>query len=687
MRRTHLLLILVCIVFVAVFLTLFFQVASLRREQQASGEKLFAEIESQNDSLGTLKRAILSLGQENNTLRQALNLPEKRYDFFGAEDASVAEGEPAEGIEKQEDQTPFYRAVDALLAHDAEMERAAFLSVMLENSSDKAFLSAAGISMQRKGRESLLFSYASIPLATFHLLDTGYRLNQAETDERLLAGNDEELGKDAPSLPKKVLTLLASKAKEVETKRQSFAAAQSDLRRLYGDGRATALRRERALRFSPITQDSQQASFDVTTWDGILLFSLKVRYGSDGILVGETQFQEFDGASDHFLGLLTEADNRRQTERATDAGKQQVLRLVRDEAFRAYLDIYGLHLNDEPRDENDYFYFDFIDEKGSRAGSLAVQKMAGEIYLMDRDDVVVGSVRRFGIQEPTLGTASTMELPDDAVLSQMGKISPEGKTILLCGTHENNADTIIIAHISPEKATLIAIPRDIWWKKRKINSYFRIYGPKRFAQIVGEMTGLTIDDYIVVDMYAFIDVINILGGIEVTLEQPLIDPTYRIRENGEWTTLHYPAGTHLLDGVAALRVARSRHTSDDFDRAQRQQLVIEGIKKRFDQLGAGEVKTVYELLQSLASYIDTSFSPFELARLYLENRHIMIENGGGISTDNVLLATYSNLLATGKREDEVDEHFDKGAWILIPRENNWKLIPWYVNKLIEGDKS
>jgi polyisoprenyl-teichoic acid--peptidoglycan teichoic acid transferase len=187
-----------------------------------------------------------------------------------------------------------------------------------------------------------------------------------------------------------------------------------------------------------------------------------------------------------------------------------------------------------------------------------------------------------------------------------------------------------------------------------------------------------------VDMWAFIDVINILGGVEVTLEEALIDPTYRIRENGVWKTLHYRPGTHHLDGIAALRVARSRHTSDDFDRARRQQLVIAGIKDRFDKLGAGEVKTFYQLIQSLTAYVDTDFSPFELARLYLENRNMAVRTGGGLTTDNILVATYSNLLGTDKDEDDLDDDFYKGLWILVPKENNWKLIPWYIQQLTEG---
>ena len=64
-----------------------------------------------------------------------------------------------------------------------------------------------------------------------------------------------------------------------------------------------------------------------------------------------------------------------------------------------------------------------------------------------------------------------------------------------------------------------------------------------------EVTGLKIDYYLSVDMYAFIDVVNALGGIDVTLDSEVRDPTYKIvRENGSEGTLYYPPGTYHLNG-------------------------------------------------------------------------------------------------------------------------------------------
>ena len=53
-----------------------------------------------------------------------------------------------------------------------------------------------------------------------------------------------------------------------------------------------------------------------------------------------------------------------------------------------------------------------------------------------------------------------------------------------------------------------------------------------------------------------------------------------IRDNGEWSTLNYPKGTYRLNGVEALRIARSRHGSNDFDRSHRQQLILEAFMNR-----------------------------------------------------------------------------------------------------------
>lgn len=192
-----------------------------------------------------------------------------------------------------------------------------------------------------------------------------------------------------------------------------------------------------------------------------------------------------------------------------------------------------------------------------------------------------------------------------------------------------------------------------------------------------------IDGWVRIDMYAFIEVVDILGGIEVTLEEPLIDPTYRVREEGEWRTLNYAAGTHQLGGVEALRLARSRHTSNDFERAMRQQQILDALRQRLNELNAGSLDRVYQLMETVGDYVDSSFSVWELAQFYLAYRSAPIVNRTGMTFDNVLYNTWSNLYLQGLERSEVDESFFLGEWILLPRDDNWSVIPWFVEQNIQ----
>lgn len=257
----------------------------------------------------------------------------------------------------------------------------------------------------------------------------------------------------------------------------------------------------------------------------------------------------------------------------------------------------------------------------------------------------------------------------------------------MAGAHENNADTLIIAHANSTtgRISLISVPRDLFYRGRKINSLYRIFGPKRLVETLSDLTGLSIEHYVVIDMYAFIDVINILGGIEVRLDKPLIDPTYRIKENGIWGTLYYEEGTHHLDGIASLRVARSRHYSSDFGRAERQQKIIWAIKEKFQELSVVNVGKLYDLIKVLFDYVETNLTPFEAISLYKNFGTLGGQSSHVLNTDNILYDTYSNVYHLEDPSIAEKEGYDKGAWILLPRENNWDLIPWYIGTILDGN--
>lgn len=388
--------------------------------------------------------------------------------------------------------------------------------------------------------------------------------------------------------------------------------------------------------------------------------------------------------------VLADLDMRTESEKRIDELKIVLEDLSADPVFQSFLDENSLRMSQVPREEGDYLYYDLMKPDGSRFGAFSILKKLGKIYLSDEDDVVITSLMTVEL-EPLFSTAQsgnsgggdTLELPDASYFSKAGRAADA--IILLCGTHEGNADTIMIASLEDgSRIRLLSIPRDIYFKYRKLGTHYRLHGIDRLKSMIEEMTGLKIDGYISVDMYAFIDVIDVLNGIDIYLEAPLRDPTYRVRENGNWTTLYYPEGNHHLNGIEALRVVRSRHTSDDFERGYRQQLVIGALYDKLNKLHSGKIKEVYDLFSILHEYVKTDLNAYELTQYFLRYHDASIDARKSVSTDNVLYTTYSNLYLSGLKREDVDEGFDLGAWILLPKEEDWGLVYRFVqNELYE----
>lgn len=281
--------------------------------------------------------------------------------------------------------------------------------------------------------------------------------------------------------------------------------------------------------------------------------------------------------------------------------------------------------------------------------------------------------------------------------------------ILVAGKNGGLVDTMIYANINPEtrKITLVSIPRDLYYNNRKINSYYALYGMEEMKRILSTVTGYQIDKFILVDMYAFIEVIDLIGGIDVHLDEPVIDPTYRTLDNGVWSTLYYRAGDYHLNGKQALRLARTRHTSSDFARAERQQMILKAMQTKARGFGFGDADKLSAMAKTVLEKTETDINLADALAAYFRYQGFEIESGNVLSSGNVLESKdtaeekikdcLKDLEKQKLRssqppltEEELKLKQDdckqqaKGEYILLPRNGNWNTIRWYFHQLIES---
>lgn len=142
-----------------------------------------------------------------------------------------------------------------------------------------------------------------------------------------------------------------------------------------------------------------------------------------------------------------------------------------------------------------------------------------------------------------------------------------------------------------------------------------------------EITGEKMDHYLSIDFDGFTKFIDLLGGIEVDVEKDLVDNQYPAGEDLAYTTFSIKKGRQMLDGATALKYARSRHSTSDFDRSHRQQLVIKAVKDKLFSLDILTSPTkIKSLYYAIVSHIKTDLSMGQLASLAFFGKDVPTEN-------------------------------------------------------------
>jgi LCP family protein required for cell wall assembly len=177
----------------------------------------------------------------------------------------------------------------------------------------------------------------------------------------------------------------------------------------------------------------------------------------------------------------------------------------------------------------------------------------------------------FGAVGFLLWTDSKIDRIPDEELQSLQPVGSGTRNILIVGTDSreglpddfegsfgdfsgSRTDVIMVAHVENGVGQLLSIPRDLKVEipgqgTNKVNAAFVFGGPDLLVQTVQQNLGIEVNHYMEIDFVGFANVVDAMGGVTLTFDNPARD-----LKSG----LSVDAGTHTLNGEQALAYARSR---------------------------------------------------------------------------------------------------------------------------------
>jgi len=227
------------------------------------------------------------------------------------------------------------------------------------------------------------------------------------------------------------------------------------------------------------------------------------------------------------------------------------------------------------------------------------------------------------------------------------------------GTMAGRSDTMMAVSVNPlaPVVKVLSIPRDLWvpiqgFKENRINTahFFAEAqqtgkGPEAAIQTVNSNFDFNLKYYLRFNLENFPQVIDSLGGITLTLSQPMSG---------------YQPGSYQLDGSQALAFVRSRSDGDDFFRMSQGQVFIAGFIRRLIE---PEVwARLPKFFMAIPNAVDTNIPVWLWPRL-------------GLAMARASFTGFESLMID--RNMVTPSVTSQGAQILIP---NWPLINAYISE-------
>jgi len=248
----------------------------------------------------------------------------------------------------------------------------------------------------------------------------------------------------------------------------------------------------------------------------------------------------------------------------------------------------------------------------------------------------------------------------------------------------NLTDTIILFHFRPaeKKAVLISLPRDLLVQtpnySTKINALYQISGIEELEKKVEEITGLSVDYHLLIDLMVVEEIINLVDGLNVYVPQDINDPFFP-GPGDSYQPFSLKSGWRYLDGKTALRYIRTRYTSPngDFDRMARQQQVLYLLKTKVLSLNPlWDLPTYLKIFDSLRDRIETDLKIWQIKSLWQVAKEI-----GADQINHIVIDKKETNLLIG---DQVMLNNQKAS-VVYPRAGlkNYEEIKKYVKEKIE----
>jgi LCP family protein required for cell wall assembly len=192
---------------------------------------------------------------------------------------------------------------------------------------------------------------------------------------------------------------------------------------------------------------------------------------------------------------------------------------------------------------------------------------------------------------------------------------PDGQVrILVLGSDARptggfRTDIIMLVTINPQQgtATVLSLPRDLWvdlpgWGANRINTAMVYGGFSLMASTMESNLGVRPTNYIMTTFNGFTQIIDSLGGVDVTASKTLTDKC-SFTASGYCTVR--PGVTHM-NGQYALWYVRSRYSTNDFDRERRSQEVLQALFSKLMNLNA--IARIPELYDIYRKNVETNLS-------------------------------------------------------------------------------